>query len=211
MSKRPTPPPTTPEPPASDAELARRACDRASTDRDLAFRQLHARHGRDLLKFVVARADRQADAEALCQEIWIKVHTGLNSNGFDGRNFRGWLFRIAANLITDQHRKTKGKTLTTSLNPIADHNADQEPIDPPDHRAATSQLAQQHEERRAILTHCLESLTSEERWVVDARLACLTNQEIADRANPKVTADRISQLFFRAKRKLTDCVEQARP
>ena len=134
VPKRPISP--TPDP-SNDSELARRASDRSLPGHGEAFHQLYERHARDVLRFVAARADRQSDAEDLCQNIWIKVHEALIKGGFDGRNFRGWLFRVASNVVIDQARKRKPPTTSLTANP---HH---EPIDPPDHREETGRLAAQ--------------------------------------------------------------------
>ena len=211
MAKPPTPTKKPISPTASgggevDAVLARQATDSHASPpaRAQAFEALMRRHEQDVLRFLKTRLDGGwAEAEDSCQEVWLKVHRHLSR--FDGRNFRAWVFRIAANQALDHHRTQANKPVNQSLAPQGDGGDASDPADP---RDPSEERFLAEEQRRVILARCLEaSLSPLERAVVQAKLAGQRSRDMTRMTKPEATADQVDQIFHRAKRKLTQCAE----
>ncbi len=66
------------------------------------------RHAPALGRYVAAGGASSADVEDLVQETFIRAFRGLDSWRGDGP-FRGWLFRIAGNLVKDGFRHRRGR------------------------------------------------------------------------------------------------------
>lgn len=117
-----------------------------------------------------AHACRVADPASTVGEIFLRAVTGIMTFEGDERAFHAWLFRIARNLILDEHRKAQRRRtdvvpteVLVSLSPVGD--VEQE---------ALGSLAEQRV--RAIL----DTLTPEQREVLVLRiLGDLTVDEVA--------------------------------
>ena len=57
----------------------------------------------ELFGFIKSRIHNQELAEDLLQEVFIKIHTNLNSLG-EGANLVSWIYRITRNTIIDYYR-----------------------------------------------------------------------------------------------------------
>ncbi|HAV62290.1 MAG TPA: RNA polymerase sigma factor SigZ [Verrucomicrobiales bacterium] len=58
----------------------------------------------ELRRFLVARIGDRATADDLLQEVFVRIHRGL-SRLKSHEHLRGWVYRIARNLIVDHHRR----------------------------------------------------------------------------------------------------------
>jgi RNA polymerase sigma-70 factor (ECF subfamily) len=85
---------------------------------------------RPLFGFILKMTERTGDAEEVFQEVWFRALKNLGS--YQQKNFLGWLFRIAHNLVIDRARKAR---------PVVDLAADQEgDEDPYETRVAAGKL-----------------------------------------------------------------------
>ena len=84
-----------------DEELIARYA-RGETD---ALAVLFERYRRPLFGFIVRMAPSRADAEEVFQEVWLRVINKAKTYRKD--RFRGWLYRIAHNLMIDRSRCRK--------------------------------------------------------------------------------------------------------
>ena len=86
-----------------------------STDRELmdryrrggaeALGELVERHRRSLYGFIIGMSRGRDDPDDVFQEVWCRV---IRKAGmYRDKNFRGWLMRIAHNVIIDRSRKRK--------------------------------------------------------------------------------------------------------
>ncbi len=74
---------------------------------EAAFRELFARHGPGLLRFVERMMQSRPDqAVDLAQEIWVSIFRGLPALE-DPARFRAWSFRIARDRIFREYRRRK--------------------------------------------------------------------------------------------------------
>ena len=182
-----------------DAELARRAGRREGPDglraADAAFQTLYHRYATRLLSYVAARVGR-SQVEDVSQDVWVKVWEKLGEpQRFDGKNFGGWLFVIAHNLIVDRSRRPKLRNPQPSDGERADHREK----DPHEVLAES--------ERRDALGHCMDRLNPEERAVVQGRLGNEEYDSIA--TSLALPVKRLYKLLDQAKDKLTACLERS--
>jgi RNA polymerase sigma-70 factor (ECF subfamily) len=84
---------------------------------ELAARQLVERHAAALGRYLGAAGARGAEIDDLVQDTFFKAFRGLDGWRGDG-SFRGWLFRIAGNLLKDRFRQNKGRAFV----PIEEHD-----------------------------------------------------------------------------------------
>ena len=102
MTDRPQPEPL------SDADLVlayRGGDERAAT-------ALVGRHGLSVGRFLYSSGAWRSDVEDLVQETFFRAFRGLD--GWRGEaSFRSWLFTIASNLLKDQFRRRKGRTVVS--------------------------------------------------------------------------------------------------
>jgi RNA polymerase sigma-70 factor (ECF subfamily) len=75
---------------------------------ELAAGQLVHRHAPALGRYLAASGAASAEVEDLVQDTFFKAFRGLDGWRGDG-SFRGWLFRIAGNLLKDRFRQNKGR------------------------------------------------------------------------------------------------------
>jgi RNA polymerase sigma-70 factor, ECF subfamily len=98
--------------------------------RDAQFEVLFTEHHVPILNYLYRLLDDAADAEELCQDVFVRAYRALaRPERVD--NPRAWLYRIATNCAIDRHRR---KRLLSWL-PFRDGDSDGRPSD--DGRAGT--------------------------------------------------------------------------
>lgn len=102
---------------------------------ELAAAQLVRRHSRPLARYLAGAGASSGDVDDLVQETFFKAFRGLDGWRGDG-SLRGWLFRIASNLLKDRFRQNKGRVFLE----IEDQ-------DLPDHADPAGELAADEAER----------------------------------------------------------------
>ena len=75
---------------------------------ELAAGQLVRRYAAALGRYLAAGGAASAEVEDLVQDTFFKAFRGLDGWRGDG-SLRGWLFRIAGNLLKDRFRQNKGR------------------------------------------------------------------------------------------------------
>ena len=75
---------------------------------EVAAGQLVRRHGAALGRYLAAAGAASAEVEDLVQDTFFKAFRGLDGWRGDG-SLRGWLFRIAGNVLKDRFRQNKGR------------------------------------------------------------------------------------------------------
>lgn len=135
--------------------------------------------------FIRLRVDDAALAEDLASEVFVRLVTVMRQRQGPRSSLRGWLFRVARNLVNDHYRARKGFTESALDDWLPDPQGD----DPELHaiRAATAEQT-----RRA-----LRALPPDQQEVLILRFAqSLSLQETADLMGKQANA--IKQLQFRA-------------
>jgi RNA polymerase sigma-70 factor, ECF subfamily len=69
----------------------------------LSFEQVYATTFNDVARWIRALGGMPSDVEDLTQEVFLVVRRKLSA--FDGRNLRGWLYRIAQRTVRDYRRR----------------------------------------------------------------------------------------------------------
>jgi RNA polymerase sigma-70 factor, ECF subfamily len=173
------------------AVLARRGeSDRAWQLAQDACRSLYDRHARLLLSFLATRVGLH-DAEDVQQLVWQRIWQS-GAGGFQGGNFRAWLYQIARNAIIDLARKKKHQPLGE--------------VEPADLRPQEAGARLEQEERSQALSHCLEKLEEAMALLVRARLAGESYEAVC--ARMQLTPARAHKLFHTAKEQLQTCMER---
>ncbi|MBI4599030.1 RNA polymerase sigma factor [Candidatus Uhrbacteria bacterium] len=175
---------------AGDEELARRMGEGEQS----AFDQLYERYFQKIYAFVFRRVSHREIAEDLVSEIFLKAFTHRRAFVWK-TSFSAWIYRIAANAVTDHYRTKK--------------TADELDDSHPDHAAGRAALNEAVD--RSLLgiqlERVLELLQERERLAVTLKFyAECTNQEIAEAL--KCTPNNIGVILHRA---LKRCASLAPP
>ena len=168
-----------PESPTDDALV-----DRARNDRR-AFAPLYDRYAEPVYRYCYRRLGNHETAADATSQTFLKALAALPS--YRQGTFRGWLFTIAAHVVTDLHRRTRPLASLDHDTVAALAVVDRDPS-PEDHALLN--------EGRESVEALLLTLTDDPRRVVELRLAGLTGPEIAAALGISETAVRSSQ--FRA-------------
>ncbi|MBQ4861517.1 sigma-70 family RNA polymerase sigma factor [Pseudoalteromonas sp. MMG013] len=82
---------------------------------DTAFAELYARHKGPMYRYICRQlgSKQHNKAQELFQEVWVRVIDNRNNYTVEAK-FTTWLYRIAHNLLIDEHRKNhvRGEHLT---------------------------------------------------------------------------------------------------
>jgi len=73
------------------------------------FAELYENHFERVYAYVVRRVGDRAETEDVTAEVFHHALENLKRFEWRGIPFAAWLFRIAANLISDRWRKTRGR------------------------------------------------------------------------------------------------------
>lgn len=142
------------------------------------FAELYEANFERVYAFIVRRVQSRHEAEDLTAEVFHHALANLPRFQWRGVPFAVWLFRIAANVITDRIRNAK-QTVDTSLAEELDRSSWQEV------------------ERRATLFQLVNSLPEDQRLVVVKRF--VEQKSIRDIAKEFARSEgAIKQLQFRA-------------
>jgi RNA polymerase sigma-70 factor (ECF subfamily) len=81
-----------------------------------AFDEIVARYKNRIYNFVYRMCGRREAAEDIAQEVFVRAFLEAKSIRADG-SLAAWLYRVAANLVIDEHRKrqTEKKVVSRSL------------------------------------------------------------------------------------------------
>jgi RNA polymerase sigma-70 factor (ECF subfamily) len=168
-----------------DKDLKREVRSAARGDREAAAQLFDSYHPR-LYRYALAKLGSPADAEDVASETFARVLGKLDGFRWRGGGFEAWLFRIAANLITDRHRSSARERSTEE--PTEKEETAMEHL--PEDRTL-------HLETSRELEALLGMLPDEQREVLLLRFAAgLDTHETASVMKKNVNA--VRQLQFRA-------------
>lgn len=144
-------------------ELIQRAQQRDAS----AISELYGHYAGAILRYIYLRVSEHELAQDLTQEVFIKVIHGIERFEYrDEKSFLGWLYTIAANVLSSHMRRRR--VLSTPFDPHADL-VDQRSQD--DARTITDRVA---------IQQALGQLTPDQQQVVTLRFfADMSNSEIA--------------------------------
>jgi len=147
------------------------------------FAELYENNFERVYAYVVRRVGNRAETEDLTSEVFHHALANLQRFEWRGIPFAAWLFRIAANLISDRWQRANREQ-------TADEPAQIE-------SAPTSGVEFEEVERRATLFRLVETLPAEQRRVVVLRF--VEQKSIKEVAREiRKTEGAVKQLQFRA-------------
>jgi RNA polymerase sigma-70 factor, ECF subfamily len=145
------------------------------------FAELYEENFERVYAYIARRVFVRADAEDLTAEVFHHALANIGVFEWRGVPFAAWLYRIAANAITDRWQRAAREEGT----PVAD-----DPADP------HGEIAPEEIDRRALLFRNVAALPAEQRRVIEMRFA--EEKSIAEIARElKRSAGAIKQLQFR--------------
>jgi RNA polymerase sigma-70 factor, ECF subfamily len=158
------------------------------------FAELYENNFARVYAYVVRRVGNRTETEDLTSEVFHQALANLKRFEWRGIPFSAWLFRIAANLISDRWQRSGREQ-------VAD--------DPQQIESAEASPAEIGEvERRATLFRLVESLPTEQRRVVVLRF--VEQKSIKEVAREiRKTEGAVKQLQFRALCSLRERMEGA--
>jgi len=168
----------------NEAELVERATMRDQS----AFAELYNTYVDKIYKYVYYKVGNAADAEDLCEQVFLKAWEAIGRYKWCGYPFSSWLYKLAHNLVVDHYR--------TRRDPMPLNDLLYTPLEPADPENALHATLEAEEIRRAIA-----QLTGEQRQVIQLKFVeGYSNLEIAEMLNKKEGA--IRALQYRALRSL---------
>lgn len=142
------------------------------------FAALYRMHFDRVYAFVSRRVATRSDAQDLTAEVFQQALANLGRFEWRGVPFAAWLYRIAANAVTDHHHRT-----------VRDQNV------PPNPEPGREEL--EGAERRAALYRAVHDLPADQRRVIEMRFA--EDRTIAEIARMLGRSEgAVKQLQFRA-------------
>jgi RNA polymerase sigma factor (sigma-70 family) len=165
---------------ATDVEEDRALAEAAQRSSD-AFGVLYERYLDSIYAYCQRRVHSLQTTEDLTASVFERAFARIGS--YRGGSFRAWIFRIAHNAVTDYYRRRRNNVSWEPHMSGPDHDPS-----PEDHAIANDQHAQ--------LQRLLETLTDDQRQVVELRLSGLTGAEIADVLER--STDSVKMLQYRA-------------
>jgi RNA polymerase sigma-70 factor (ECF subfamily) len=147
-----------------------------------------------VFQFLRLRVDDQAVAEDLAGDVFVRLLASFRNNRAPRRSLRGWLFRVARNVLHDHYGEARRMT-TTAL---------EEWIPAPDGDAPEARVLARLDAER--VRQALRGLSDDQQEVLVLRFGQrLTLQETADIMGKGVGA--IKSLQFRATERLRQVLE----
>jgi RNA polymerase sigma-70 factor, ECF subfamily len=142
------------------------------------FGDLYRIHFDRVYAYVARRVTTRSDAQDVTAEVFQQALANLPRFEWRGIPFAAWLYRIAANAVTDHHHRTERDQHVVPI---------PEPV-PQEHESA---------ERRAALYRAVRELPTDQRRVIEMRFA--EDRSIAEIARVLGRSEgAVKQLQFRA-------------
>lgn len=169
-----------PDIPTEDQLLAR-----ARQNDENAMMQIYDSYFPPIFQFIRLRVDDQQQAEDLAGDVFLKLVEAMRGRSAPRHSLRGWLFKVARNVLHDHYGKSKGFT-TTAL--------EEWMPSPPSGDPEIQFMQSLHIER---LRQALRMLAEDQQEVLILRFGqALSVQETADIMGRSINA--VKSLQFRA-------------
>jgi len=131
-------------------------------DRD-AFTQLVYRHKHDIFQFILSRVRNYEIASDLTQDVFVKLFKSAGNYTSSGK-FGSWLFRIAQNVVIDEHRKQqKYSILSLNTDMTSDQNEVSTLLDFLEDQSANPSEELEFIELQNIINQAVNSLPERQR------------------------------------------------
>jgi len=150
-------------------------------------------HQRPVYAYLRARLLEPADADDLCQEVFLRGYTNAKRFGGDG-TARAWLIGIARNVLREHLRRVKRRNEVVWIELCLDVESNVEE----DERTYDDVLG--------YLPDCLDALGPSARSSLDMRYAAdLRHAQIAEKL--RRSADAVKLMLYRARQALRRCLD----
>ena len=151
---------------------------RARAYEQAALEELYDAYAPLIYSYIYRRIQDAASAEDLTGEVFLRMLQALRSDGAWHTSFRGWLYRVAHNLVVDYYRRQPATPPVSLDDEIHEIEADGD---------GPETLAQASASRRA-LREALQQLTPEQQQVLALRFG----QELATREVSQILGKSVS-------------------
>lgn len=121
-----------------------------------ALAQMHDQYYPAIFRYIAFRVGDHETAEDLTSEVFIRLLHAINEKSAPKNTLRGWLYRVAANVVADHHRASY-RVKRVELN----DELQSEAVDPSQALSVKQQLAE--------LSEALADLTEEQQSVISLR------------------------------------------
>lgn len=165
----------------------------ALTDQQ-AFADLYERYRPSIYGYALNRLGDPHQAEDVTSKVFLRALRGLPT--YRSGSFRGWLFQIARNTITDTYRQARP---TTQEDALASH---------PDPSPGPADIVETHEAREQV-QRMIDQLPGTQANIIRLRLKGLNGREIADALGMSLSAVKSAQ--FRAFNRIRDLMNEHAP
>lgn len=164
----------------------------ALADRE-SFAELYERYRPSIYGYALNRLGDPHLAEDVTSKVFLRALRALPT--YRSGSFRGWIFQIARNTITDSYRRTRP---TTTDDILAFH---------PDPDPSPADIVERQEARDEV-HRLIDQLPGQQATIIRLRLRGLTGQEIADALGISLSAVKSAQ--FRAFNRIRDLMRNSR-
>ena len=149
-----------------------------------AFDMLYRRYEKPLLNFIYRMVMNAADAESLCQDVFLRV-VRVKRKYKATAQFKAWLFRIALNLCRDRVRRMKHRShLSLNVLTLSQDDEDAELQDLIPDPSSNPVKYVETDEQQALVQRAIASLPEDQHLVVILKeYQGLKFSEIADIMN----------------------------
>lgn len=166
--------------------------EQAQTDRQ-AFAELYERYRPSIYGYALNRLGDRHQAEDVTSKVFLRAFKALPS--YQSGSFRGWIFQIARNTVTDTYRRSRPTTTDEAL------------ASRPDPSPGPADIAETSEAREEV-QRVIDQLPKPQATIIRLRLKGLTGQEIADALGMSHSAVKSAQ--FRAFNRIRDLMSDDR-
>jgi len=160
------------DPAGDDIALARAARNDAT-----AFSELYARYLTPIYRYCLVRLGSQHAAEDATSEVFLRALNGIS--GYRGGSFPAWIYRIAANVLNDAHRRSVSTAPIDEATEVED--------DAPGPEALVGLSLDLNAVRAA-----LASLSQEQRSAIELRAAGWSWQQVGEALGGSADAARMA-------------------
>src|SRR5438270_1764769 len=135
----------------NEAELVERASMRDQS----AFAELYNTYVDKIYKYVYYKVGNAADAEDLCEQVFLKAWEAIGRYKWCGYPFSSWLYKLAHNLVVDHYRTRRdpmplNDLLFTPEEPADPENALHAAVEAAELKAAIGQLTDEQQQVVAL-------------------------------------------------------------
>ncbi len=180
-----------------DIETEDELMQQASQGNQDALREIYDTYFPAIFRYIRLRVNQVQEAEDLTADVFLKLVAAYKTKRMPRKSLRGWLFRVAHNILADQYGKKQKFTETALTEWI------------PARDSANPEIQFVHSVNASVARATIQNLLFEQQEVIILRFGhMLSLQETADITGKSVSA--VKSLQFRALNNLRKMLERAK-